>query len=100
MNEFAIPTTFATIPIGAQFVEVMTTCNEVATRIEPTAHQDKPVNARRVGGKLIFMAEWEPVFVDEWEDAYFHRFFWECPECDAAIHISWDYCFRCNEGNQ
>lgn len=64
MNEFTISTTFATIPIGAQFVEVMTTCNEVATRIEPTTHQDKPVNARRVGGKLIFMAEWEPVFLD------------------------------------
>lgn len=67
MNEFTIPTTFATVPIGAQFIEVMTTCNEVAIRIKQTTRQGKPVNTRRVGGKLIFMAEWEPVFVRETE---------------------------------
>jgi hypothetical protein len=60
---FNIPSTFIDVPIGGRFVEVMTTCNEVVTRIRPTAHRGKPVNARRVGGKLIFMADWEPVFV-------------------------------------
>jgi hypothetical protein len=60
---FRHPTTFVTIPVGKRFVEVFTTCNEIAARIEPMAHQGKPVNARRVGGKLIFMADWEPVFV-------------------------------------
>lgn len=63
MNEFTIPTTFATVPIGAQFIEVLTTCNEVATRIEPTTRRGKPMNARRVGGKLINMVDWEPVFI-------------------------------------
>jgi hypothetical protein len=60
---FNTVTTFAAVPIGGKFIEAMTTCNEVAIRIEPTTHQDKSVNARRVGGKLIFMADWEPVFV-------------------------------------
>lgn len=63
MEEFNHPTTFATIPIGAQFVEVMTTCNEVAIRILPATHQGKLANARRAGGKLIKMENWEPVFV-------------------------------------
>lgn len=36
--------------------------NEIAIRIEPTTHQGKPMNAQRAGGKLVFMAEWEPVF--------------------------------------
>jgi hypothetical protein len=63
-DNFTQPTTFATIPTAGQFVEVLTTSNEVATRIEPTTHRGKPVNARRVGGKLIFMAEWEPVFIE------------------------------------
>jgi hypothetical protein len=61
-DTFNASTTFATIPIGGEFVEALTTCNEVATRIEPTTHQGKPVNARRLGGKLVFMVEWEPVF--------------------------------------
>jgi hypothetical protein len=60
---FNTVTTFAAVPIGGKFIEAMTTCNEVAIRIEPTTHQDKSVNARRVGGKLIFMVDWEPVFV-------------------------------------
>jgi hypothetical protein len=60
---FNTPTTFAAIPIGGRFVEVMTTCDEVATRIEPTTHRGKTVNARRVGGKLIWMEDWEPVFM-------------------------------------
>jgi hypothetical protein len=58
-------TTFADVPIGGEFVEVLTTCDEVATRIEPALHQGKPVNARRVSGKLIFMADWEPVFIQQ-----------------------------------
>jgi hypothetical protein len=64
VRAFNTPTTFATVPIGGEFVEALTTCNEVATRIEPATYQGKPVNARRAGGKLIFMAEWEPVFVE------------------------------------
>lgn len=60
---FNTPSTFAAIPIGGKFVEVLTTCNEVATRIEPATHQEKTVNARRAGDKLIFMADWEPVFI-------------------------------------
>jgi hypothetical protein len=56
-------TTFSAIPIGGRFVEVLSTCNEVATRIEPTTHRGKPVNARRSGGGLVFMVEWEPVLV-------------------------------------
>jgi hypothetical protein len=63
-DNFTQPATFAPIPVGGRFVEVMTTCDEVAVRIEPTTHRGKPVNARRVGGKLIFMAEWEPVFIE------------------------------------
>jgi hypothetical protein len=62
---FNIPSTFANIPIGGQFIEVLTTCNEVATRIEPVTHQNKLMNAQRIGGKFIFMADWEPVFVEE-----------------------------------
>jgi hypothetical protein len=65
MSDFTHPATFATIPIGGQFVEVFTSCDEIATRIEPITHQGKPVNARRSGGKLIFMAEWEPVLISE-----------------------------------
>lgn len=64
MKNFNYPAIFPTIPIGGQFVEVFTTCDEIATRIEPTIHQDKLVNARRAGGKLILMADWEPVFVE------------------------------------
>lgn len=60
---FNIPATFDTIPIGGKFIEVFTTCNEVATRIAPVMQDGKLVNARRDGGKLIFMEEWEPVFV-------------------------------------
>lgn len=63
MKKFTVPT-FAAIPIGGEFVEVMTTCNEIATRIELITHQGKPVNARRSGGKLIFMVDWEPVFIE------------------------------------
>jgi len=60
---FNAPSTFAALPIGGKFIEALTPCNEIATRIEPTTHQGKPINAQRVGGKLIFMADWEPVFV-------------------------------------
>jgi len=63
MTDFNIPVKFDTIPIGGKFVEVLTTCDEVATRIAPVMQGGKLVNARRVSGKLIFMAEWEPVFV-------------------------------------
>jgi hypothetical protein len=41
----------------------MTSCNEVAVRIEPITHQGKLVNAQRSGGKLILMVDWEPAFV-------------------------------------
>lgn len=64
MNDFNIPTTFAAVPIGGCFVEVlMNISNEVAIRIEPTTYKGLPVNARRAGGKKIWMADWEPVFV-------------------------------------
>jgi hypothetical protein len=62
---FTIPTVFAAIPIGSKFIEVLTICNEIAVRIVPAIHQGKSVNARRDGGKLIFMADWEPVFINE-----------------------------------
>jgi hypothetical protein len=66
MVKFNTPTTFALIPVGGEFIEGLTTCNEVATRIdEPTTHQGKPVNARRSGGKLVWVAEWEPVFIHQ-----------------------------------
>lgn len=64
-DNFTQPATFATIPIGGQFVEVFTTSNEVAVRIAPTTHRGKTVNARRDGGKLIWMEDWEPVFIKE-----------------------------------
>jgi hypothetical protein len=63
-DNFTQPATFAAVPIGGQFIEVMTTCDEVATRIEPTTYRGKPVNARRSGGKLIFIEDWEPAFVE------------------------------------
>jgi hypothetical protein len=67
-SDFNTPTTFARIPIGGEFVEALTTCNEVATRIAPTTHnRERMKNARRAGGKLIFMAEWEPVFIEDKE---------------------------------
>jgi hypothetical protein len=66
-SDFNTPTTFARIPIGGEFIEALTTCNEVATHIEPTTLQGKPVNARRVGGKLVFMWDWEPVFIEDKE---------------------------------
>lgn len=89
MDNFTYPTTFGKIPIGGEFVEVLTTCNQVATRIKPTMHQGKPVNARRADGKFILMADWEPVFVDPsplW--VYYLRsvstdsFFWQDWPCD------------------
>jgi hypothetical protein len=64
-SEFTTPTTFARIPIGGEFIEAFTTCNEVATRIELTTYEGRPVNARRSRGKLILMVEWEPVFVKD-----------------------------------
>lgn len=70
---FNIPTTFAAIPIGGEFIEAMTTCNEVAIRTESRVHQGKLVNAWRSGGKLIFMAEWEPVFVKETKEQRLHN---------------------------
>jgi hypothetical protein len=62
MTNFNIPTTFDTVPIGGEFIECLTTCNEIATRIEPAAGR-RWANARRASGKLIYMAKWEPVFV-------------------------------------
>lgn len=62
MTNFTHPTAFACIPIGGRFVEVMTTCNEVATRVRVNLRNGKG-NARRSGGKYIWMADWEPVFV-------------------------------------
>jgi hypothetical protein len=41
---------------------------EVAVRIEPTTYRGKPVNARRSGGKLIKMEDWEPVFIEGQDD--------------------------------
>lgn len=64
VNDLNKPTTFAAIPIGGQFAEALTTCNEVSTRIVPTTHQGKLVNVRRDGGKLILMFNWEPVFIE------------------------------------
>jgi len=63
VKEFNTPTTFAAVPIGGEFIEGMTSNNEVATRIEATTYQGRPVNARRSGGKLVLMVDWEPVFV-------------------------------------
>jgi hypothetical protein len=63
-DNFTQPATFADVPVGGRFVEVMTTCDEVAVRIEPTTHRGKTVNARRAGGKLIKMEDWEPVLVE------------------------------------
>lgn len=54
---------FGNLAIGQKFIEVLTSCNEVAQRIPLTTHRGKSVNAHRVGGKLIFMADWEPVFI-------------------------------------
>jgi hypothetical protein len=63
VTQYTTATTFAAIPIGGRFVEVFTSCNEVATRIKPTTHRGKPANARRAGGGLVFMVEWEPVLI-------------------------------------
>jgi hypothetical protein len=79
-SNFNAPTTFASIPIGGRFVEVLSLCNEVATRIEPTTHRGKPVNARRSGGGLVFMAEWEPVLIHQGPKKY------KCPKCGGV----WD----------
>jgi len=62
---FNTPITFVFIPIGGEFIEALTTCNEIAVRIEPRIYYGKLVNARRIGGKLIFMADWEPVFIQD-----------------------------------
>jgi hypothetical protein len=67
----------------------------VVTRITPTTHQGKTVNARRVGGKLILMVDWEPVFVRQDDDVHFYALYWECPECDTSNHIVYDDCQRC-----
>jgi hypothetical protein len=90
--DFNIPTAFNTIPVDGEFVEVLTTCDEVSIRIEPTERQGKQMNARRASGKLIYMAEWEPVFVEDYEDGHFYSFFWECPECENPNSISIDDC--------
>ncbi len=64
-DTFTEITTFATIPIGGEFIEGLTSVNEIATRIEPATHKGRPVNARRAGGKLVLMVDWEPVFIDK-----------------------------------
>jgi hypothetical protein len=61
-SNFTVPASFADIPIGGQFIEVMTTCNEISTRVEVNLRNGKG-NARRSGGKYIWMADWEPVFI-------------------------------------
>lgn len=59
--------TFTSIEMGQEFIEVMTTCNEVARRIELRIEfgmKGKLVNAQRISsGKMIFIADWEPVFI-------------------------------------
>jgi hypothetical protein len=52
MSEFNTPTTFARIPIGGEFIEALTTCNEVTTRIELTTYEGRPVNAQCECGHL------------------------------------------------
>lgn len=97
MINFTHPTPFPTVPIDDQFIEVFTTCNEVATRIEPTTHRGKLANARRAGGKLVWMADWEPVFVDEdFPDKFFWDYYWQCPNCERDIHPSIDECPYCD----
>ena len=56
---------FDSIETGQEFIEVMSSCNEVAQRIEMRIEMrnGKLVNARRSSGKFIFMADWEPVFI-------------------------------------
>jgi hypothetical protein len=85
-TNFTIPVPFPTIPVGGRFVSVFTICNDVATRIKPNFHNGKLVNAERPNGKLIFVADWEPVFVEEYEDQHFYALYWECPECDIPNH--------------
>jgi hypothetical protein len=63
-DNFTQPATFAPIPVGGRFVEVMTTCDEVATRIAVDLRKGKG-NALRSGGKYIWMWDWEPVFIEE-----------------------------------
>lgn len=84
-------TTFAAVPLDGQFVEVLSPCNEVATRIDPTTHQGKPVNARRDGGKLIFMADWEPAFI--------HKCFvdWIDNTSDSQGRTGW---YKCDQHGQ
>jgi len=64
MSSYQIAT-FAAIGMGGRFVEVFTISNEATVKIQPTTTpKGKPANARRVvTKKLIFMADWEPVFL-------------------------------------
>ena len=61
-DTFNTPTTFASVQIGGEFIEAMTTCNEIATRVIVNLCNGKG-NARRSGGKYVWMWDWEPVFV-------------------------------------
>ncbi len=69
---FNTPSAFANIPIGGEFIKALTVCAEVYTRIESTTHKGGPVNAWRVGGKLVFMADWEPVFTNKSREQRLH----------------------------
>jgi hypothetical protein len=85
-NEVVI---FAQLPLNARFIEALSTCNEVATRI-PLSYLDvgqvvKVYNALRAGGKRVLMADWEPVFIEADTQtlpigrAYQKEIFWACP---------------------
>lgn len=60
--EFDRPVTFDKVPVGGEFIEGFTTCNEVTTRVIVNLRNGKG-NARRSGGKYVWMADREPVFV-------------------------------------
>lgn len=70
---FALPVLFHTIPVGGRFISVFTTCNDIVIRVTPTKYKNKMVNARRPNGKLIFVAEWEPVFIEEYKPERIQR---------------------------
>ncbi len=68
-DTFNTTATFADVVLGQEFIEALTSVNEIATRIEATTHNGRSVNARREGERsrlaLIWMADWEPVFIME-----------------------------------
>lgn len=58
-------TLFERLEIGEEFIEGMSTVNEVATKTKEIVVKVKCFNARRSSGTMVRMWNWEPVFITE-----------------------------------